>query len=49
MRIRTSEEFQRHITRGMLTVENVGVVGASLGGQIISLMSLYAEQLEELT
>jgi hypothetical protein len=49
VRIRTSDEFQRHITRGLLTVENVGVVGASLGGQLMSLMTLYAEQLAELT
>ena len=49
MRIRTSDEFQRHITRGLLTVEHVGVVGASLGGQLMSLMTLYAEQLAELT
>jgi hypothetical protein len=48
-RVRTSDEFQRHITRGLLTVEHIGVVGASLGGQIMTLMSLYAEQLEELT
>jgi hypothetical protein len=48
-RIRTSDEFQRHITRGLLTVEHLGVVGASLGGQITTLMSLYAEQLEQLT
>lgn len=48
-RVRNSDEFQRFITRALLTVENVGVVGASLGGQITSLMSLYAEQLEELT
>jgi len=48
-RIRISDEVQRHITRGLLTVEHVGVVGASLGGQIMTLMSLYAEQLEQLT
>ena len=48
-RVRASDEFQRHITRGLLTVEHIGVVGASLGGQIVTLMSLYAEQLEELT
>jgi hypothetical protein len=29
-------------------VEHIGVVGASLGGQITTLMSLYAEQLEQL-
>jgi hypothetical protein len=48
-RVRTSEEFQRLVTRALLTVEHLGVVGASLGGQIMTLMSLYAEQLEELT
>jgi hypothetical protein len=48
-RIRTSDEFQRHITRGLLTVEHLGVVGASLGGQIVTLMSLFTEQLEQLT
>jgi dienelactone hydrolase len=48
-RIRSSDEFQRHITRGLLTVEHIGVVGASLGGQITAVMSLYAEQLEQLT
>jgi hypothetical protein len=48
-RIRTSDEFQRHITRGLLTVEHLGVVGASLGEQIVTLMSLFTEQLEQLT
>jgi hypothetical protein len=48
-RIRASDEFQRHITRGLLTTEHLGVVGAVLGGQLMNLMSLYAEQLEELT
>lgn len=44
----SSDEFQRHITRGLLTVEHIGVVGASLGGQITTLMSLYSEQLDQL-
>jgi hypothetical protein len=48
-RIRTSDEFQRHTTRGLLTVEHLGVVGASLGGQIVTVMSQFAEQLEQLT
>jgi hypothetical protein len=47
-RIRASDEFQRHITRGLLTVEHLAVVGASLGGQITTLMSLYAGQLAQL-
>lgn len=34
---------------GPAAVEHVGVVGVSLGGQIITQMSLYVEQLEELT
>ena len=48
-RIRASDEFQRHIARGLLTVEHLGVVGAALGGQILTQMSLFTEQLERLT
>jgi len=49
MRIRGSEEFERSTTRGDLTVEHVAVVGASLGGRLIEQMSMFAEQVEELT
>jgi hypothetical protein len=48
-RIRSSDEFGRHTARGQLIVENIGIVGAALGGRLITLMSLFAEQVEELT
>jgi hypothetical protein len=47
-RIRTSEEFERHTVRGQLIVENLGVVGAALGARLISQMSLFEGQVEEL-
>jgi hypothetical protein len=48
-RIRNSEEFERHTVQGQLIVENLGVVGAALGERLISQMSLFAGQVEELT
>jgi hypothetical protein len=44
-----SEEFERHTVRGQLIVENLGVVGAALGARLISQMSLFEGQVEELT
>jgi hypothetical protein len=35
--------------RGQLIVENLGVVGAALGARLISQMSLFEGQVEELT
>jgi hypothetical protein len=48
-RIRASEEFERLIARGQLIVENLGVVEAALGGRLMSLMSMFSAQVEELT
>jgi hypothetical protein len=48
-RIRASKEFERHIARGQLLVENLGVVGAFLGERLIGEMSLFSQQVEELT
>jgi hypothetical protein len=48
-RIRGSEEFERHIVRGQLIAENIGVTGAFLGARLMSEMSEYAKQVEELT
>jgi hypothetical protein len=48
-RIRSSEEFERQTVRGQLIVENLGVVGAALGARLMSQMSLFGEQVEELT
>ena len=48
-RIRNSEEFERLTVRGQLIIENLGVVGAALGGRLMSQMSVFGEQVEELT
>jgi hypothetical protein len=41
--------FERQTARGELIVEDVGIVGATMGARLISQMSLFAEQVEELT
>ncbi len=48
-RIRSSQEFERLILRGELIVENIGVVSAFLGERLMSQMSLFSQQVEELT
>ena len=48
-RIQSSEEFERYIARAQLIVEKLGIVGAALGERLLSQMSLYTEQIEELT
>jgi hypothetical protein len=48
-RIRSSEEFERLTARGELIVENFGVVGAFLGERLMSQMSVFGQQVEELT
>jgi hypothetical protein len=48
-RIRSSEEFERLTVRGQLIIENLGVVGAALGGRLVSQLSMFGEQVEELT
>jgi hypothetical protein len=48
-RIRASEEFERYIARGDLIIDNIGIVSATLGGRLMSQMSVFAEQVEELT
>ena len=48
-RIRGSEEFERLIVRGQLIVESLGVVGAVLGGRLMSQLSVFGQQVEELT
>jgi hypothetical protein len=48
-RLRTSDEFMRLNLRAGLIVDNLGVVGAQLGGQIATLMGVFNEQMEELT
>jgi hypothetical protein len=48
-RIRTSEEFERLTARAELVAENVGVVSALLGEQLMSQISVFSQQVEELT
>jgi hypothetical protein len=48
-RIRSSEEFERLTLRAELIVENIGVVSAFLGERLISQMSVFSQQVEELT
>lgn len=47
-RIRSSEEFERLTVRGQLIIENLGIVDASLGGRLMSQMSVFSTQVEEL-
>ena len=48
-RIRSSEEFERLTVRAQLIVENLGIVGAALGERLISQLSVFGAQVEELT
>jgi hypothetical protein len=43
--VRRDEEFQHHIRRADLFVDNLGVVGASLGERIARQMALYQEEI----
>jgi hypothetical protein len=47
-RIRGSEEFEQLTLRAQLVVENIGIVSAFLGERLMSLMSLFSQQVEEL-
>lgn len=47
-RVRASKEFQRHTERGQICVEHIGVVGAALGGELMSQLAVFSEQLDEL-
>jgi len=47
-RIRTSEEFERLTARASLIAENIGVVSAFLGERLMSQMSVFSQQVEEL-
>ena len=47
-RIRSSEEFERLTVRAQLIVENLGIVGAALGGRLMSQLSVFGARVEEL-
>ena len=48
-RIRGSEEFERLTARAELIVENLGIVATFLGERLMSQMSVFSQQVEELT
>jgi hypothetical protein len=48
-RIRSSEEFERLTARAQLITENLGIVSAVLGERLMSQMSVFSQQVEELT
>lgn len=48
-RIRTSDEFLRLSIRADLIVDGFGVIGATLGDQVGTLMGVFNEQVEDLT
>jgi hypothetical protein len=48
-RLRGSEEFVRLTARAELIVENLGIVTAFLGERLVSQMSVFRQQVEELT
>jgi hypothetical protein len=48
-RIRGSEEFERLTARAQLIVENLGIVATFLSEQLMSQMSVFGQQVEELT
>jgi hypothetical protein len=43
--VRSNEEFLRHMTRATLHVENLGLVGASLGEGIARQMAIFTEEI----
>ena len=43
--VRADDEFQRHMTRADLHVENLGLIGASLGEGIARQMAIYQEEI----
>jgi hypothetical protein len=48
-RIRDSDEFGRLTARGELIVDNLGVTGAVLGERLTAQLSVFSQQVEELT
>jgi hypothetical protein len=48
-RVRDSDEFGRLTARGELIVDNLGVIGAVLGERLTAQLSVFNQQVEELT
>lgn len=47
-KLRRDDEFQRRTARAQLIVDKVGVVGATIGAGLTSLMSMYRKEVESL-
>jgi hypothetical protein len=43
--VRRDDEFERHMVRANLNVENLGLIGAALGERIAQQMALYQEEI----
>ena len=48
-RLRGTEEFGRLTVRAQLIVENLGVINATLGEELLAQISMFTEQTEDLT
>lgn len=48
-RVRASEEFTRQIARGQLIADNLGVVGGWIGEKLLRQISVFDQQVAELT
>lgn len=47
-KLRRDDEFQRRTARAQLIADKVGVVGATIGAGLTSLMSMYRKEVESL-
>ena len=47
--IRGSEEFERQTARAQLIADHIGIVGAAIGERLTGQMTLFGQQIEELT
>lgn len=47
--LRQDPEFQRRVARAQLYVDNIGVVGASIGAGLMRLMTIYGEEFGRLS
>jgi hypothetical protein len=48
-RVRGSEEFERLTARAQLMVENLGIVSAFLGERLMAEVTVFSQQVEQLT
>lgn len=48
-RVRGTAEFERHTQRAELIVDHLGIVGGALGDRLASQLSIFGQQVEDLT